>query len=342
MSQTTMKFTNGISHSLQLHWRLLGLTMLLVLALGGGLWWAQGSGFVDQLLSNDSAALTTDSTLAPTTGQPAANAAQPARNDTDAPPALTAPALSAQPANSTTAATLAATEQPASQPAATQNTTGATVVQSVVAVAGVQGSTLWAEDGSLVASLDSGERLAATARTAASDWLLVTSNGTQGWVAANSVVIFDQRQLTVATVPAAVITASSQPVTPSTPVAPSSDGNLSAASAPTTAETVTTALLTAEEAAVTTVATTATNSTPPVATVATTGARLNVRSGPGTTYAITAHIENGTTITVIGSSDDGAWLQIQLADDGAATGWVAAAYVALSDGITTPVVETTG
>lgn len=335
MSQTTMKFTTGISHSLQLHWRLLGVTMLLVLALGGGLWWAQGSGFVDQLLSNDSAALTTDSTLAPTTGQPAANVVQPARSETGAPPALAAPALPAQPANSTTAATLATTEQAASQSVASSNTTAATVVQSVVAVAGVQGSILWAEDGSLVATLDSGERMAATARTAASDWLLVTSNGTQGWVQAESVIIFDQRQLTVATVPAAVITASSQPDIPSTPVAPSSDENLSTASA----APVTTALLTAEEAAVTTVATTATSSTAPIATVATTGARLNVRSGPGTTYSITAHVDNGMTITIIGSSDDGAWLQIQLADEAATTGWVAAAYVTRNDGMTTPVVD---
>lgn len=329
MSQTTMKFTTGISHSLQLHWRLLGVTMLLVLALGGGLWWAQGSGFVDQLLSNDSAALTTDSTLAPTTGQPAANVVQPGLIDT------AAPALPAQPANSTSAATLATTEQAASQPVASSNTTAATVIQSVVAVAGVQGSTLWAEDGSLVATLDSGERMAATARTAASDWLLVTSNGTQGWVQAESVIIFDQRQLTVATVPAAVITASSQPDIPSTPVAPSSDENLSTASA----APVTTALLTAEEAAVTTVATTATSSTAPIATVATTGARLNVRSGPGTTYSITAHVDNGMTITIIGSSDDGAWLQIQLADEAATTGWVAAAYVTRNDGMTTPVVD---
>jgi len=232
----------------------------------------------------------------------------------------------------TTTGETATTGQLESQPVTSQST-AVTAVQAVVAVAGVRGSNLWAEDGSLVAQLDSGARMAATARTAASDWLLVTSDGQQGWVQTNAVVIFDQSTLPVASLPAAVSTAGSGE-TPQLPAAQEEDSNLTANST----AAVTTLLLTAEDAPITTAATTAERSTT-IGTVVTTGARLNVRSGPATTYAITAHVANGAAITIIGSSEDGSWLQIQLPEDRTTTGWVAANYVTQSNEVITPGVD---
>jgi uncharacterized protein YgiM (DUF1202 family) len=56
--------------------------------------------------------------------------------------------------------------------------------------------------------------------------------------------------------------------------------------------------------------------------------RINVRSGPGTTFQPISAVDPGTEFIVIGRSGDGSWIQVQL-DDGR-EGWVSAPLVEVS------------
>ncbi len=56
-------------------------------------------------------------------------------------------------------------------------------------------------------------------------------------------------------------------------------------------------------------------------------ARLNVRQGPGTSYAVLDVAQAGAALPIVGQSGDG-WLEVSLADGG--TGWVSSAYVVVS------------
>ncbi len=61
--------------------------------------------------------------------------------------------------------------------------------------------------------------------------------------------------------------------------------------------------------------------------VRTFGARLSVRSGPGTDFQRLEYIQDGSTHQVLRISDDGAWLQIPLPSDQAgAVGWISADF----------------
>jgi N-acetylmuramoyl-L-alanine amidase len=64
-----------------------------------------------------------------------------------------------------------------------------------------------------------------------------------------------------------------------------------------------------------------------VATVNSGSARLNVRSGPGTSYAIVAKAETGERYPVQARDASREWLQVQLDEDSEAFGWVSAQYV---------------
>ena len=53
--------------------------------------------------------------------------------------------------------------------------------------------------------------------------------------------------------------------------------------------------------------------------------RLNLRAQPDTAAAIVRKLEPGEAVAILGRSEDGAWLNVRVADG--ATGWVAAEYV---------------
>lgn len=77
--------------------------------------------------------------------------------------------------------------------------------------------------------------------------------------------------------------------------------------------------------------------------VQTFGARLSVRSGPGTDFERLVYVQNGSTHTVLEISDDGAWLRIAVpdaADD--ATGWIAADFTQPADSPTGTAVDAAG
>ncbi len=60
---------------------------------------------------------------------------------------------------------------------------------------------------------------------------------------------------------------------------------------------------------------------------------VNIRSGPGTTFAVTGQLNTGATAQVIGGPTSGngyTWYQIQYA--GSTTGWIAGMYLTLSSG----------
>jgi len=55
---------------------------------------------------------------------------------------------------------------------------------------------------------------------------------------------------------------------------------------------------------------------------------LNVRQGPGTGHAILTTVEGGSTVTVLGTNEAGAWLQVRVPDG--TVGWVSRAYTDFS------------
>ncbi|GIV76407.1 MAG: hypothetical protein KatS3mg050_0801 [Litorilinea sp.] len=67
-----------------------------------------------------------------------------------------------------------------------------------------------------------------------------------------------------------------------------------------------------------------------LAVVTTEDSRLNVRSGPGTDFAIVGKLDPGRVVTITGSSEDGQWYRVQVDEvDGEA--WIAAAYAAVTE-----------
>ncbi len=325
------------------------------IVLGGGFWWANRSGLLANSGLGSSSSKLTASGASGSTRPTGTNAGQLPFNpgqgqlapsqDTVSTTINDGTAMSVPPANPEQSATdasaamngTATITQPSSatdialangQAATPFDTKGATqgVVSSVVAIVGAKGTLIWQTDGSLLTTLEAGTKLNATEQTADGTWLQVTNGSTAGWVESATLVIFDQNKLAVATLPEAIVGATAQtaaPTTPSEEAAPAQNEfdaqNLMTDSAP------------ASESAEAAIAAT----TPAVtATVVTTGARLNIRSGPDTTYTIAAKATNGTTLTVLGRDESGAWLEVQLPDDSAATGWIAATYVQLAVPVT--------
>ncbi|MCB0160609.1 MAG: SH3 domain-containing protein, partial [Caldilineaceae bacterium] len=69
---------------------------------------------------------------------------------------------------------------------------------------------------------------------------------------------------------------------------------------------------------------------PTRATVRTQGARLSVRSGPGTDFARAGWVANGATLPILDVSPDGAWILVAVEGlDEGDSGWIAIDYVEL-------------
>lgn len=74
----------------------------------------------------------------------------------------------------------------------------------------------------------------------------------------------------------------------------------------------------------------------------TTGQRLNVRSGPGTSYETLGVLEPGTLVMLTGKNETGTWLQIIFPLGSTDTGWVTAAYLKVDDTAGLPVLDAHG
>ncbi|MFN8466906.1 MAG: SH3 domain-containing protein [Caldilineaceae bacterium] len=258
------------------------------------------------------------------------------------PPAMGAPVTTTVPVSGTVSVTDSAI--------ATATPAAAAKVAAIPAVAGVGGSRLYADDGTLLVTLDSGATVLVTGRSADDTWLSVTgsdgTDGSDGWIEATQLIVYGLHRLAVTDVPAAVQSAAGVPTDAAgmadavsltttqavtiTPVLLAGDALTVSVAAPvtnpvaalpavtpsaaTTASMVATAVITPTAAAAT-----------PLATVKTDQGRLNIRSGPGTGYLVVAKANDGAIYPVVGRSTAGEWLELQL--DGGETGWASAAYL---------------
>lgn len=291
MSQATMTFQTKVQHSPRYNWRSVLITLFIFALLGGGGWWADQAGWLDRFVGQNTAVVTTTNNQAP------ANQAQQTTSAT---------VSNAQaPTVQSTQANVTAKTMPTSKVSNKAATTPAVALVTLPVVAGVHGAQLWDQTGKQVTTLDIGALLTAKGRSADGAWLAVETNAGAGWVQTSQVVAYDVQSLAVTTLPAAVTAAVQQ------------------------AQTTTLATTTATTAVVSPAVTTPV-AVHWVATVSTTDGRLNVRSGPGTAYTILTKVNTGDELVVRGRNATGDWLQVQVADATADTGWVAAQYVTFS------------
>ena len=71
----------------------------------------------------------------------------------------------------------------------------------------------------------------------------------------------------------------------------------------------------------------------PTAQVVVTAARLNIRSGPGASFAVIGKARSDEVFVVQGRNVDGSWVQLAVPDLAHKSGWVATPYVAVSEPI---------
>jgi Tol biopolymer transport system component/uncharacterized protein YraI len=241
------------------------------------------------------------------------------------------------PAN-TAAASAAPTQAAAPTPIATTDaTTGVPLSLDSIAAIGVvmgAGASLHASpDGEAVADLPGAEAVTVVGRNADASWLMaLTLDGQQGWIKASDLVIFgveelpdmtsrpaaatdaatadDGLSITGATEAAATDAITVTAASPALPVLASSTPTDTVESASSTNETM------APEAAMSGAANVS-------------GARLNIRSGPGSNYRIIGKASGGEELAIAARSEDGAWLVIVRDDLPQGAGWVFASLVRL-------------
>lgn len=313
----------------QRRWWLALLVVLSVLTIGG---WT-----VQKLVQANAGSTTTPNlALAQNTSAAADQPAAAASAVTGAQVASAAlPAVVAQ-------VTIAASAPQAAAVNPDQRTTNQQAATMTVIV-GAEGTTLLdAPAGANGQPLSAGELFNAVGRTADSQWLAVQrADGVSGWVAASEVVAFGLSKLAVldpaaftVNLPAAQATSATEAVADSTGVTTTT--TVTATTAPTVAAAATMTLSSGETPTTATAATSGER-----ATVTLSSGRLNVRSGPGTTYAIVAKAYPGAEVTVVARNDRADWVQIQLPDAASEIGWVAARYLDLTELTSLPVSTTT-
>lgn len=187
----------------------------------------------------------------------------------------------------------------------------AQVINRTIAVVRLSGaSVLDAPSGTQTAILTSGSRVVATGRSADSEWLYGTStDGSSGWIAADLLIVFGVNRR-----PVGAASQSAQPVQPATSTSAS---NASAGNAVATGASMTSSSATSSSASSTTSSTTSI-----AIKVNTSGPALNVRQGPGTTYAIRGSLPNTSLAKAIGRNAQGNWYQVSVPSARGGSGWV--------------------
>jgi Tol biopolymer transport system component/uncharacterized protein YraI len=176
--------------------------------------------------------------------------------------------------------------------------------------------------------------LSVLGRTVNGAWIEVRNTEITGWVTVDELVIFGVDRLPVtSTSDAAPAVAATETVI--------ATATVSATPTVTTTSTLSeTAVSTAAEPAVQPTATATTVADTITGVVNLSNSRLNVRSGPATSYSIVAKATPGDTLTLIGRNASSDWAQVNTATG--ATGWVAARYLTLNGELATlPVAATT-
>lgn len=232
-----------------------------------------------------------------------------------------------------------ATPSPVPSPTLAPTATAFVGAQSeLVAVVGSGGTSLRsAPAGDVLATLSTGAALTAIGRTADSNSLLVrTIDGTTGWVDVSAVVIFNVKSLPVrdgaadATDTASMTeTISSEPSTTITDTAALTDTVAAVSVAPQVAVANTATAVPTQSLRPTPVA-----DGRPTAQVAMSGSRLNMRSGPGTTFPVIGKALPREVFVALGRNGDNSWVQLEVPDVVGGFGWVSTTFVVVSDAIT--------
>lgn len=213
------------------------------------------------------------------------------------------------------------------------------VQSQLIAVVGSDGATLLtAPGGDVVRTLPTGTALTATGRTSDSSALFVTTpDGATGWVEVTALVVFNVKGLPVSDEGAAEAPAATTAVTTTSEVT-TTEVTTTVAPTETVAITATTGADTPVATATARPAAQSERPTPvadgrPTAQVAMTGSRLNIRSGPGTSFGVIGKALPREVFVVLGRNGDSTWVQLEVPDLTGGIGWVAANFVTLSDPI---------
>ena len=210
-----------------------------------------------------------------------------------------------------------------------------------IAVVGSDGAVLRSTPaGDEIRTLSTGTALSASGRTADSNEIFVAlTDGTSGWVAVTDVVVFNVKNLPVVDTTGAAVAdpGATTAVTTTVAVTASVEMSTTAVTTETTAPAATAQTVTAT--AVPAATTQAMRPTPaadgrPTAQIAMTGSRLNVRSGPGTTFSIIAKALPREIFVALGRNSDSTWVQLEVADVDGGIGWVSANFVVVSEPLT--------
>ncbi len=185
---------------------------------------------------------------------------------------------------------------------------------TTLAVTRAAGATLYDDTGAVLRELPSGVAFKVSGRTADSRWFYgATRDGATGWMSADEVLIFGVSKV-----------AERAGFTP--PAGP--------ATAPATGSAAGTETSTADAQPAAETATASAAGASATATVSTGAQRLNVRSGPGTSYPVVGSLASGSQVTATARSARGDWLRIADANLPAGTGWASAAYLTVQGNAT--------
>ncbi|MEZ4729030.1 MAG: SH3 domain-containing protein [Caldilineaceae bacterium] len=270
---------------------------------------------------------TSEANVTATEGATATNAAT-----TAVPPTPTPVPPTATPLPTATPTAVPPTPTPV-PPTATIPVSGQTELIAVVGSAGTALRTT--PDGETLRTLSTGTALTAIGRTTDSNTLFVrTTDGASGWVDVTEVVVFNVRNLPVRDASAAASAAAADEVTQ--PATTTVTTTVSPAVTATVTASLTTTATTSPGRAST--PTQAMRPTPeadgqPTAQVAMTGSRLNIRSGPGTTFPVIGKALPREVFIVQGRNADSSWVQLAVPDLTGGLGWVAANFVVVSEPI---------
>ena len=183
---------------------------------------------------------------------------------------------------------------------------------TTLAVVRVGGASLVDDAGKLLLDLPMGAAVKVSGRTSGNDWFYgSTKDGTTGWISVANVLIFGVSNVPERegfTGPAPADAAAAGP----TAVSTTGKGNSDAAAAATVA------------------ARSRAPRRPRLQAIVNSGSqRLNVRSGPGTTYPVVTSIASGAQVTASARDAGAGWIRVEGTALPDGSGWVSARYLTL-------------
>lgn len=211
-------------------------------------------------------------------------------------------------------AVTATTGRPSSTPSP------AAYLESTEAVVGLRGTTVWSAEGRRVGQLPQGALVSATGRTADGEWVFVepvdmpdasAQSSEAGWVAIDSLIVFDTERLAPTDIK--IVPATPTPVPQVAEQEPAPDAADDAL--PTVTPAIGKGLTTTDSGRL------------PTARIALPEGRLNLRAGPGSTYKVIAKAYPDEMYTLLATSADGAWTQLEVPEVAGGFAWASIQYL---------------